>query len=335
MKRSELYFNLPTELIAQHPAKPADFAKLLIINRRKKTISEDIFFNLDKYLQAGDVLVFNDSKVLPARLIGKKETGGKVEALLLRQIGGNIWEAMLKNPSGEKIVFGKNLAATYKKTGETYILTFNQSGPALLKTILLIGKIPTPPYIKSQIKNSEYQNIFAKKLGSAAAPTAGLHFTKRLIAKLNKKGVQTEFVTLHVGLGTFQPVRTDKVEEHQIHSEHFEISAATLNRLRIAKSQKRRIIAVGTTSCRVLETVADSITRGSKKSISGETKIFIYPGYKFQAIDGLITNFHTPYSSLLALVMALAGKEQIKRAYALAIKKKYKFFSLGDGMFIS
>jgi S-adenosylmethionine:tRNA ribosyltransferase-isomerase len=216
----------------------------------------------------------------------------------------------------------------------------------LLKEILKIGKIPTPPYIKTQVKNSEYQNVFAKTLGSAAAPTAGLHFTKRLINKLKRKGIQIEFVTLHVGLGTFQPVRTNVVEEHQIHSEYYEVTQKTLKRLQSAKKENRRIIAVGTTSCRVLETISSTIrnprpnvrsygrAQSVTRNLTGDTSIFIFPGYKFKVVDSLITNFHTPYSSLLALVMALAGKPLIKKAYAMAIKKKYKFFSLGDGMFI-
>lgn len=347
MKTSELFFELPGDLIAQQAARPADQAKLMVFDRSKKTIGHDFFYNLTNHLRKGDVLVFNDSKVLPARLIGKKSTGGKIEALLLKDMGSNKWEAMIKwsaKKGEQKIVFDDGLTATYKKfTEDTFLLEFNRSGGKLLKSIYKIGKIPTPPYIISIVPIADYQTIYAKSLGSAAAPTAGLHFTKNLLNALSKKGVQLEFITLHVGLGTFQPIKTARVEDHQIHSEYFEVSATTLNHLRKAKQTGKRIIAVGTTSCRVLETLGIEINSSKVmrhasnvhshvSSIKRNTSIFIYPGYKFQVINGLITNFHTPYSSLLALVMAFAGKQLVRNAYRQAIEEKYKFYSLGDGM---
>jgi len=342
MKLKELSFNLPENLIAQSAVHPADQAKLMIVNRRTHKVIDDIFFNLPKYLKKGDVLVFNDSKVLPARLIGTKETGGAIEVLLLKQLSANSWEALIKKSTkhgnNKTIGFSKYLTATYERKDDLFIVTFNQSGPTLIKSILHLGQMPTPPYIKKLVPKKDYQNVFAKVLGSAAAPTAGLHFTKRLIQKLKRAGIQIEFVTLHVGLGTFQPVRTERVEDHQIHEEAFEVSASTIKRIQKAKSEGRRIIAVGTTSCRVLETLGDQI-RNPKSAIHnlkiiGTTKIFIYPGYEFQTINALITNFHTPHSSLLALVMAFAGKKFTKDIYKRAIKKKYRFFSLGDGMLL-
>lgn len=338
MKLSELHFDLPKELIAQHALKPADLAKLMILNKKKSEISSDFFYNLSNYLKKGDVLVFNNSKVIPARLIGKKETGGRIEVLLLKQKKSTHWECLVRGGSsalGKKIIFSKKLSGFIEqKNSDTFIVHFNLSGPAFFNEIKKVGKIPTPPYITSLVKNSEYQTVFAKKLGSAAAPTAGLHFTKRLLSKLKKVGIQLEFVTLHVGLGTFQPVKTKHVEDHPIHSEYFEVDAKTIKRIRDAKKSKRRIIAVGTTSCRVLETIFNKTEIKNEKQF-GETNIFIYPGYKFKAIDGLITNFHTPYSSLLALVYAFGGKNLLRNAYAKAIKEEWRFFSLGDGMFIS
>lgn len=341
MKLQELNFKLPEKLIAQSAVHPADQAKLMIINRRTQKVIDDVFFNLPKYLNKGDVLVFNNSKVLPARLIGKKETGGKAEVLLLKQLTNNSWEALVNKGAsliGKQIIFGKELKGLVSRDGNNnFTISFNQKGPKLLNSILKLGQMPTPPYIKKLVPKKDYQNVFAKVLGSAAAPTAGLHFTKRLIQKLKRSGVQLEYVTLHVGLGTFQPVRAERVENHQIHEETYEVTSATLKRLKKAKSEQRRIIAVGTTSCRVLESIGNQINNPniiSVENLTSSTRIFIYPGYKFQVIDALITNFHTPYSSLLALVMAFAGKKFTKELYKRAIKKKYRFFSLGDGMLI-
>lgn len=356
MNLKELNFKLPENLIAQSAVHPADQAKLMVVNRRTQKVIDDIFFNLPKYLKKGDVLVFNNSKVLPARLIGSKETGGKAEILLLKQITTNSWEALVNKGAslvGKQIVFGKQLKGTVSRdTSDNFVVTFNLKGPKLLHSILHLGQMPTPPYIKKLVPKKDYQNVFAKVLGSAAAPTAGLHFTKRLLKKLKTAGIQIEFVTLHVGLGTFQPVRAERVKDHHIHEESFEVSVSTIKRLKMAKAEGCRIIAVGTTSCRVLETMGTAIrteesnisaedgsASGGKFQMSnnkffGTTKIFIYPGYKFQTIDALITNFHTPNSSLLALVMAFAGKKFTKEIYKRAINKEYRFFSLGDGMFL-
>lgn len=337
MKTSELDFILPQELIAQHPAHPADQARLMIVNRKDRTLSEDTFFNLDRYLQQGDLVVFNNSKVLPARLIGEKQTGGKVELLFLKQLTPDHWETLVhggKELIGKTITLSKKLTALVEEqTGDTFRVHFNLSSEKLLKEILKIGKIPTPPYIKEVVNNKDYQTIYADKLGSAAAPTAGLHFTKRLMKKLHNKGIESAFVTLHVGLGTFQPIKTEVVEDHPIHSEYFEIDLATIKQINNAKKEGRRVIAVGTTSCRVLESIYKQIDTPST-AIAQETSIFIFPGYSFKIIDGLITNFHTPHSSLLALVMALAGEDLIKNAYKKAVQEDWKFFSLGDGMII-
>lgn len=341
MKLKELNFKLPEKLIAQSAVHPADQAKLMVINRRTQNVIDDIFFNLPKYLHKGDVLVFNNSKVLPARLIGNKETGGKAEVLLLKQLSSNSWEGLVNKGAsliGKKIIFGKELKGLIARDeNNNFVISFNQKGPKLLNSILKLGQMPTPPYIKKLVPKKDYQNVFAKVLGSAAAPTAGLHFTKRLMQKLKRAGIQIEYVTLHVGLGTFQPVRAERVEDHQIHEETYGVTAGTVKRLQKAKSEKRRIIAVGTTSCRVLESISQLINNPKVKQVgilTSSTRIFIYPGYKYQIIDALITNFHTPYSSLLALVMAFAGKKFTTELYKRAIKKKYRFFSLGDGMLI-
>lgn len=330
-------FNLPKELIAQKPASPPDSCRLMVLDKKNHKIIDDKFLNLTKYLKPGDVLVFNDSKVLPARLIGKKETGGKVEILLLKQIKQNSWQCLVGNLKiakqiGTRLKFSKILnGQIVKRENDTAVIKFNLSGTKLMEEILKIGQMPTPPYIKRIAKQNEYQNFFAKKLGSAAAPTAGLHFTPRIFKKLKTLGIQIEFVTLHVGLGTFQPVKTPDITKYRIHKEHFELNTKTAQRLNQAKKEKRRIISVGTTSTRVLETCAKN---KKVKSQKGFTKIYIYPGYKFKFIDALITNFHVPKSSLILLVSAFAGKKFIDRAYKKAIRKKYGFFSFGDVMLI-
>jgi S-adenosylmethionine:tRNA ribosyltransferase-isomerase len=337
-------FHLPQELIAQKPASPPDSCKLLVLDKNFHTITDEKFLNLTNYLQKGDVLVFNNSKVIPARLIGKKQTGGKVEILLLKQINSNTWQCLVGNlpikkqintplnfPSGQGTV---TLAGTIiSRSNDTAQIKFNISGTKLMAQIFKIGQMPTPPYIKRLAKQNEYQNIFAdpKKLGSVAAPTAGLHFTKRMFKKLKQKGVQIEFITLHVGLGTFSPIKEADISKHQIHEEYFELDKATANRLNVAKKSDHRIIAVGTTSVRVLETCT---SKNSIKPRKGFTKIYIYPGYKFKFIDSLITNFHLPNSSLILLVSAFAGTKLIKKAYHHAIDKKYKFYSFGDTMLI-
>ncbi len=364
-------FNLPKKLIAQQPAEPADTCRLLVLDKKINKITDDKFLNLTDYLQKGDVLVFNNSKVIPARLIGQKPTGGKVEILLLKQINTNTWECLvgnlpIKKQVNAKIFFPHNqssddLAGTIiSRTKETAQIKFNLSGQKLMKQIFAIGQMPTPPYIKRLARQNEYQTFFAneKKLGSVAAPTAGLHFTQRIFKKLQQKGVQIEFITLHVGLGTFAPIKENDISKHQIHSEYFELDKSTADRLNKAKKEGRRIITVGTTSVRVLESccrpschpepVEASNEAGSKKNITfqhaqydillkpqkGSTSIYIYPNYKFKFIDAIITNFHLPQSSLILLVSAFAGTEFIKKAYRHAIKQKYRFYSFGDVMLI-
>ncbi len=339
MKLSEFDFNLPKNLIAQKPASPRDACRLMVLNREKKTIKHDWFYNLGKYLKAGDVLVLNDSKVLPARLMGKKAvTGGRVEILLLKQVSPNTWQCLVGFVSiyqqvGLKINFNNKLSGQIiKRAEDTAIIKFNLSGAKLMEQIFKIGQAPTPPYIKIKNQKSEwYQTIYAVKMGSVAAPTAGLHFTKNLLAKLRKMGVQIEYITLHVGLGTFQPVKVDDITKHKIHSEYFELSGVVAKKLNEAKRVGRRIIACGTTTVRVLESCARN---GKLNAKAGETSIFIYPGYKFKFIDALITNFHVPKSTLIMLVSAFAGKKFIDYAYKIAIYKKYRFYSFGDAMLI-
>lgn len=342
MRRDELHFDLPQELIAQEPVLPRDACRLMVLHRATRSAEHKTFTEIFSYLQAGDVLVFNNSKVLPARILAKRGSGGRVEILLLRDLGGGVWQCLMggKADTGERLSCSKNLAATVitRPTASTPTATvqFNKSGAALVRAIETIGTMPTPPYIKKTLKDPAlYQTVFAQDPGSAAAPTAGLHFTQELIDRIIQKGVQQEFVTLHVGLGTFQPIKTDHVEDHPIHSEWYSLEAQTLQRLRQAKQEGRRIVAVGTTSVRVLETVfSDPSLRSQSREISGETRIFIYPGYQFKAVDALITNFHTPHSSLLALVYAFAGQQFIRKAYDEAIQERYRFFSFGDAMFI-
>lgn len=338
MKLSEFDFNLPKNLIAQKPASPRDACRLMVLNRSRRSIRHDRFYNLGKYLRQGDVLVLNNSKVLPARLMGKKITGGQVEILLLKQISLAAWQCLvglvpIAKQVGLKIKFsGKLSGVIIRRAGDTAVIKFNLSGAKLMEQILKIGQPPTPPYIKRLAKSSEYQTVYAEKLGSVAAPTAGMHFTKKLLARLKKMGVQIEYITLHVGLGTFQPVKENDITKHKIHSEYFELDKKTAERLNRAKRDGRRIIACGTTTVRVLEHCARD---GKVRTKSGETNIFIYPGYKFKFIDALITNFHVPKSTLIMLVAAFAGKKFIDRAYQIAVKKRYRFYSFGDAMFIS
>ncbi|MFZ5364042.1 MAG: tRNA preQ1(34) S-adenosylmethionine ribosyltransferase-isomerase QueA [Patescibacteria group bacterium] len=337
MKLSEFDFNLPKNLIAQKPASPRDACRLMVLDRGAETMRHDRFYNIEKYLRSGDVLVLNNSKVLPARLLGKKESGGKVEILLLKQRSSASWECLVGSipvakQVGLKIKFGGKLAGEItKRVGDTAVIRFNLNGVKLMEKILKIGQPPTPPYIKRLARSSEYQTVYGEKLGSVAAPTAGMHFTKLLMKKLQKMGVEIEYVTLHVGLGTFQPVKVDDITKHKIHSEYFELDKKTAEKLNAAKRAGRRIIACGTTTVRVLE----SCTRNGKLcNKAGETSIFIYPGYKFKFIDVLITNFHVPKSTLIMLVAAFAGKKFIDKAYQTAIKKKYSFYSFGDSMLI-
>ena len=340
MKLSEFNYELPEELIAQTPIKKRDESRLMVLNREEQTIEHKIFKDIIDYLKPGDVLVRNNTKVIPARLYGRKETGAKVEFLLLNNIEGDIWESIVRPGNklhvGAKVIFGDGILEAKileVMPGGTRKVEFKYDG--IFNEILdKIGLMPLPPYIHESLKEKDrYQTVYAKYDGSAAAPTAGLHFTPELLEKIQDKGVEIANVTLHVGIGTFRPVKEDTVEAHKMHSEHFYIKQEDVNKINKAKQEGRRVIAVGTTSCRVLESIADENT-GMVKPIEDDTEIFIYPGYKFKCIDGLITNFHLPQSTLLMLVSALAGKEFIMKAYKEAVKEKYRFFSFGDAMFI-
>ena len=339
MKLSEFNYELPKELIAQTPIEKRDESRLMVLDREKQTIEHKTFKDIIDYLEPGDCLVRNNTKVLPARLYGKKETGAKVEFLLLNQIEGDIWECIVRPGNklhvGTKVEFGDGiLKANILEVmqGGTRKVQFKYDG--IFNEILdKIGLMPLPPYIHEELKQNErYQTVYAKYNGSAAAPTAGLHFTEELLEKIEKKGIKIANVTLHVGIGTFRPVKVENIEEHQMHSEHFYIKEEDVQKINETKEQGKRVIAVGTTSCRVLETIADE--KGKVSVAEGDTQIFIYPGYKFKCLGGLITNFHLPESTLLMLVSALAGKEYIMNAYNEAVKQKYRFFSFGDAMFI-
>ena len=339
MKVTEFDYDLPEELIAQVPIKKRDESRLMVLDRKNKTIEHKKFKDIIEYLEPGDVLVRNNTKVIPARLYGNKETGAKVEFLLLNNIEGDIWECIVRPGNklhiGAKVIFGDGLLKSEildTMEGGTRKVKFSYEG--IFNEILdKIGLMPLPPYIHESLKdNDRYQTVYAKYEGSAAAPTAGLHFTDELLKKLEEKGVIIANVTLHVGIGTFRPVKEENVEEHKMHTEHFYIKKEDAEKINNAKTKGKRVISVGTTSCRVLETIADE--KGLVKETEGDTGIYIYPGYKFKCLDGLITNFHLPQSTLLMLVSALAGKEYIMEAYKEAVKEKYRFFSFGDAMFI-
>jgi len=335
-------FKLPQDLIAQQPAKPADSCQLLVIDKKTNSIIDEKFLNLTDYLKPDDVLVFNNSKVIPARLIGTKKTGGKVEILLLKQLNQQTWQCLVGKLAVNKqintvLAFSKYLTGQIiTREQETAQIKFNLKGQKLLAEIFRIGQMPTPPYIKRLAKKTEYQNIFAdpKKSGSVAAPTAGLHFTKRIFKKLQAKNIKIEYITLHVGLGTFAPIKEKDYTKHKIHSEYYELDKATVQRLNKAKKQGHRIIAVGTTSVRVLETCATKNKNHKLKANKANTSIYIYPPYEFKFVDAMITNFHLPKSSLILLVSSFANQKLIKKAYQHAIKKKYRFYSFGDVMFI-
>lgn len=336
MKREELFFSLPKSFIAQQPVEPRDHCRLMIADPVTQAIEHKQFFHLLDYLRPGDVLVFNQSKVLPARLLARKRTGGEVEIVLLRDLGAGKWQCLIggRVKPGMVLAVGDMQASVIESRENVWIITFNKSGDELVTAINRLGRLPTPPYIKQAVSDpAMYQTVYAKTVGSAAAPTAGLHFTQELLDKLVAKGVQTEFVTLHVGLGTFQPVKTDNVEKHAMHYEWFSVEAETWKRITQAKKEGCRIIAVGTTSVRVLETLAQKAPPATDPII-GETNIFILPGYTFGLVDALITNFHTPYSTLLALVYAFGGTDFIRQAYTTAVAECYRFFSFGDAMFI-
>ena len=340
MKVSDFNYELPQELIAQVPIKDRSASRLMVLNRENKTIEDKIFKDILDYLKPGDCLVRNNTKVIPARLYGiKEETGVHIEFLLLKRIEGDIWEVMVhpgrRLKIGTKVIFGDGLLKAEileMMEGGNRKVKFEYEG--IFNEILdQIGLMPLPPYIKEKLDDkSRYQTVYAKYEGSAAAPTAGLHFTEELLEKIKEKGVEIANVTLHVGIGTFRPVKVENIEEHDMHSEHYYIKHEDAEKINNTKKNGGRIIAVGTTSCRVLESVADE--SGFVKETEGDTSIFIYPGYKFKCIDCLITNFHLPESTLIMLVSALAGKDYIMKAYKHAVEEKYRFFSFGDAMFI-
>ena len=340
MKLEEFYYNLPEELIAQHPNDKRDEARLMVLNRKNRTIEDKIFKDIIEYLNEGDCLVINNTKVIPARLYGKKvDSDINVEILLLKRVEEDIWEVIVKPgrrlKTGAKIIFGDGLLKgeiiDVLENGNRKI-KFEYKG--IFNEILdQIGLMPLPPYIKEKLKDkNSYQTVYAKYEGSCAAPTAGLHFTKELLEKIKQKGIVIANVTLHVGIGTFRPVKVENIEEHKMHTEHYYIKKEDAEKINEAKKTGKRVIACGTTSCRVLETVSDE--NGFVKEVEGDTGIFIYPGYKYKCVDALITNFHLPKSTLIMLVSALADKEFIMEAYNRAVKEKYKFFSFGDAMFI-
>ena len=339
MKLEEFDYELPEELIAQIPIEKRDESRLMILDREKREIEHKTFKNIIEYLEPGDCIVRNNTKVIPARLYGKKDTGANVEFVLLKQLDGDIWESIVRPGNklkiGAKVNFGDGLLEAeildvldggIRKVKFTYEGIFNE-------ILDKIGLMPLPPYIhKTLEKRERYQTVYAKYDGSAAAPTAGLHFTPELLEKIEKKGVKIANVTLHVGIGTFRPVKEENIEEHIMHTEHYYIKEEDAKKINETKKNGKRVIAVGTTSCRVLETVADE--NGYVHEVEGDTGIYIYPGYKFKCIDGLITNFHLPKSTLLMLVSALADREFVLEAYNQAVKEKYRFFSFGDAMFI-
>ena len=339
MRKSDFYFDLPEELIAQTPLERRDSSRLLHLDKTTGELEHRHFYDLLDYLREGDCMVFNDSRVLPARLIGTRPTGGSVELVLLRDLGEGRWECLSrpgrKTRPGTEILFGNGeLKATVESVAEggNRIVRFDYEG-IFLEVLERLGKMPLPPYIKEELQDSEgYQTVYSREIGSAAAPTAGLHFTKELMEKIAAKGVKLCYVTLHVGLGTFRPVKAEEIEDHEMHSEFCIIPEETARIVSETKKNGGRVIAVGTTSCRTLESFARE--DGSLPATSGWTNIFIYPGYTFKCIDALVTNFHLPESTLIMLVSALAGREHVLHAYEEAVKERYRFFSFGDAMFI-
>ncbi len=340
MRTDDFDFFLPEELIAQTPLDKRDDSRLLVLNKNDGSIEHKHFTDIIDYLHEGDVLVLNDTKVIPARLYGVKEdTGAVIEILMLKDIGNNKWECLTKPAKRVKldtvIKFSDKLSAKCIRVGEEGIREFELIYNGILYEILdELGEMPLPPYIHEKLADKDrYQTVYAKNLGSAAAPTAGLHFTEDLLEKIESKGVEVLYITLHVGLGTFRPVNVEDVTKHKMHSEYYQMSKEVADRLNKAKREHRRIISVGTTSTRTLETVMELY--GEFKECCGNTEIFIYPGFEFRAIDALITNFHLPKSTLIMLISAFATKDYVMKAYAEAVEKKYRFFSFGDSMFIN
>lgn len=339
MKTSDFYYDLPQEQIAQTPIEPRDHSRLMVLHRDNEEIEHRHFYDILDYLNEGDCLIVNDSRVIPARIYGfKEDTGAKIEFLLLKQLSGNRWETLVKPGKkakiGAKFVFGDGLmkAEVVDIVDDGNRIVELQSEENIYSTLDKIGQMPLPPYITEKLENQErYQTVYSHELGSAAAPTAGLHFTNELLDKIRTKGVNIGYVTLHVGLGTFRPVKVDDVTKHKMHSEHYEIPAETAELIKQTKANGKRVIAVGTTSCRTLESVA---ANGEIRACDGFTDIFIYPGFEFKVLDGLITNFHLPESTLIMLVSAFYGYDKTMKAYEVAVKEKYRFFSFGDAMAI-
>lgn len=339
MKTHDFYYDLPEELIAQTPLEKRDTSRLMVLDRRTGEVTHRHFYDIVDYLRPGDCLVMNDSRVLPARLLGHRPTGGAVEVLLLRDLGNKCWECLCKPgrkmQAGSQVSFGDGeLTATVREVREdgNRVVEFHYEG-IFLEVLERLGKMPLPPYIKAELQDQErYQTVYSREVGSAAAPTAGLHFTKELLEKIRGKGVNEAFVTLHVGLGTFRPVKAEEVTDHHMHSELCMMSEEIAALLNETRRRGGRIVCVGTTSCRTLESLVRE--DGSFEAASKWTDIFIYPGYTFKAMDGLITNFHLPESTLVMLVSAFAGRENVLNAYNIAVKEKYRFFSFGDAMAI-
>ena len=338
MKTSDYWYHLPEELIAQTPLQQRDSSRLLAVNRETGAWEHRHFYDILDYLNPGDTLVMNDSRVLPARLLGHRPTGGAVEVLLLRDLGANEWECLVKPGRkmqiGQEAIFGEGqlkCTVTDIRDDGNRVVKFQYEG-IFLELLESLGKMPLPPYIKAELADQErYQTVYSREVGSAAAPTAGLHFTKELLAKAEEKGVQLAFVTLHVGLGTFRPVKAETIAEHHMHSELCMMSQETAGILNDTRKRGGRIVCVGTTSCRTLESLVND--DGTFEAKSKWTEIFIYPGYQFKAMDALITNFHLPESTLVMLVSAFAGREHVLNAYAEAVREKYRFFSFGDACY--
>jgi S-adenosylmethionine:tRNA ribosyltransferase-isomerase len=341
MKVEMFDFHLPEELIAQTPLEDRTSSRLMVLDKKTGSLQHETFKNLPAYLNPGDCLVLNDTRVLPARLFGAKEgTGAKIEVLLLKQMEGDVWETLVKPAKrvkeGTRIEFGNGLLSavctgTEEQGGR--LLKFDYDG-IFYEVLEQLGEMPLPPYIKEQLDDRErYQTVYAKERGSAAAPTAGLHFTEELLDEIREKGVHIAFITLHVGLGTFRPVSVEDIQEHSMRAEYYQVTEGTARLLNEVRENGGRIITVGTTSTRTLETIADA-NEGEFKAGSGWTSIFIYPGYEFKAIDGMVTNFHLPKSTLIMLISALAGRENVLNAYNEAVKERYRFFSFGDAMLI-
>ena len=340
MRKQDFYYDLPEELIAQHPAENRENSRLMLLNKISGEVEHKSFYNIIDFLNSGDCLILNNTKVIPARIYGTRvDTGSVVEFLLLKNLGNDNWECLAgpgkKARAGHNFVFGNgliNAEVIEVKDDGNRIVKFSYEGN-FYETLDKVGEMPLPHYIHERLKDcTRYQTVYAKHEGSAAAPTAGLHFTNELLEKIKEKGVKIAYVTLHVGLGTFRPVKADNIEDHLMHSEHYVMPEETADIINETKKNGGRVICVGTTSCRTVESVA---SKGEIKADEGDTSIFIYPGYEFKCLDALITNFHLPESTLIMLISALAGRENVLNAYQIAVNEKYRFFSFGDAMFIS